>query len=121
MILFITVTALPIGLMMMIEPGGETLGLTTNLLSGTPFQDFFVPGLILALIVGGSGLVSILLFMSQSRYKYKLALASGLILLLWMVTELMMTSNYHWLKGLYLAVAVLVVLTSYQLMGKAAF
>lgn len=90
-----------------------------NLLEGTPFRDFFIPGLALALIVGGCNLVSLFLVMTSSPNAYKFTLTVGVVLVLWIVAELMLMPYYHWLQGLYLAIGILVVLTSYQLMGRA--
>lgn len=118
---FITLTALPGGMLLMMEPGGGSIGLTVQLLSNTPFHDFFIPGLVLALIVGGSSLVSLFLVMNESPLSYKVAMLSGIILVVWILAELAFIPYYHWLQGFYLAIGVLVALTSYQLMGKAAF
>lgn len=117
---FITLTALPAGMLMMLEPNGSSLGLSLSLLLNTPFPDFFIPGLLLALIVGGCSLVSLFLIMNHSPAPYKIAMASGVALMIWIVTELILIPYYHWLQGLYLAIGILIALTSYQLMGKAA-
>lgn len=117
---FVTLTALPAGMLLMLEPDGNSLGLSLSILLNTPFPDFFIPGLVLALIVGGCSLVSLFLIMSHSAASYKLAMASGIVLTIWIVTELILIPYYHWLQGLYLAIGILIALTSYQLMGKAA-
>lgn len=116
----LALTALPAGMLLMLEPNGSTLGLSLSLLSSTPFPDFFIPGLLLALIVGGCSLVSLFLIMNQSPASYKIAMASGVVLVIWIVAELILIPHYHWLQGLYLAIGILIALTSYQLMGKAA-
>jgi len=117
----ITLTAMPAGLLMMIEPNGRSLGLSLQLLSNTPFSDFFIPGLILAVIVGGSSLVSLLMIMTKSHWSYKIALLSGFALVIWVIGELLLLPEYHWLQGLYLVVGILITLTSYHLLGKTAF
>lgn len=120
LISFITLTAVPGGLLMMYESNGSALGLSTSLLARTPFDDFFIPGLLLALIVGGSSLVSLFLVMNQSTSAYRIAMASGVILVIWVLGEFILVPYYHWLQGLYLAAGILIALTSYQLMGRAA-
>lgn len=119
LIFFITLSALPSGILLIMQPDGSSLGLSMNLLEGTPFRDFFIPGLALALIVGGCNLVSLFLVMTSSPNAYKFTLTVGVVLVLWIVAELMLMPYYHWLQGLYLAIGILVVLTSYQLMGRA--
>lgn len=117
---FITLTALPAGMLLMLQPDGSSLELSMSLLTGTPFHDFFIPGLVLALIVGGCSLVSLFLIMTNNSQAYKIALTGGVVLILWIIGELILMPYYHWLQGLYLAIGILIALTSYQLMGKAA-
>jgi hypothetical protein len=116
----VTITALPSGLIMMYDPEGTSLGLATYMLFNTPFQDYFIPGLLLLIFVGGSNLISLLLVMSQSTSSYKWSLISGTIVAVWILGEFLFIPYYHWLQGLYLAAGILIALTSYQLMGKAA-
>lgn len=116
---FVTLTALPMGLMMMYEPDGSALGLSTDILSRTPFGSFFIPGLILALVIGGGCLMGLFLLINQSPRSYKLTMFNGILLIGWTIGQLLFTSYYHWIQGIYLVAGILITLTSYQLMGKA--
>ena len=49
---FTAATAIIGGLLLLLQPQGA-LGLSTMLLQGTPFSNFFIPGLILTFVVGG--------------------------------------------------------------------
>lgn len=120
LISFITLTALPVGILLVLEPDGSSLGLPVEFLSHSLFPDFFISG-VLALIIGGSSLVSLFMIMNNSPWSYKMALASGVVLVLWIIAELVVMPYYHWLQSLYLATGILIALTSYQLIGKAAF
>ena len=77
-------------------------------------------GLLLAIIIGGSSLMTLFLAMNQSAISYKLALFSGIALVVWILAEFILFPYRHWLQGLYLGVGLLITLTSYQLLGKAA-
>ena len=120
LISFITLTALPVGILLVLEPDGSSLGLPVEFLSHSLFPDFFISG-VLALIIGGSSLVSLFMIMNNSPWSYKMELASGVVLVLWIIAELVVMPYYHWLQSLYLATGILIALTSYQLIGKAAF
>lgn len=120
MMSFVAITALPSGLLMMYYSDGSLFGFSPDLLAATPFKSYFVPGLILALVVGGSSLMTLLLVMYQSPFSYRVALLSGIVLLIWILAEFILFPYRHWLQGLYLGAGLLIILTSYQLLGKAA-
>ena len=121
LISFITLTVLPAGLLLLLDPTGISLGLPMELLSNTPLADYFLSGLMMAFIVGGASLTSLFLLLSQKSWSYRVSLICGIVLSLWVAAELIIVPYYHWLEGLYLTVGLLVILLSYQLMGKAAF
>lgn len=120
LISFVALTALPSGLLLMYYADGSALGLSPDLLVATPFKSYFVPGLILALIVGGSSLMTLFLVMNQSPFSYRFALISGIFLVIYILAEFIIFPYHHWLQGLYLGAGLLIALASYQLLGKAA-
>ena len=121
LISFAAFTALPAGIMMIYQPDGSSLGLSTSMLDGTPFKDFLVPGLVLAGIVGGINAIGLFVIMSGNVHSYKFSLLCGIVLVGWIVTQLMLFQYYYWQQGLYLLTGILIILLSYHLMGKAAF
>lgn len=118
---FAAFTALPAGIIMIYEPDGSSLGLSTTMLEGTPFKNFLLPGLVLAGIVGGINVISLFAIMGGNAHSYKFSLWGGIVLAGWIVAQLMFFQYYHWLQVLYLFVGILIILLSYQLLGKAAF
>lgn len=118
---FVALTALPGGIMMAYHPDGSELGLSTDMLYASPFKSYFIPGLILALVVGGCNLVGLFLIMTDNSHSYKFCLLSGILLLGWIVAQMLLMQYYSWLQGLYLLTGILISLLSYHLMGKAAF
>ena len=117
---FVTLTALPAGIMMAYNPDGSELGLSTDMLYATPFKSYFIPGLILALVVG-CNLVALFLIMTDNSQSYKLCMLSGILLTGWIIMQMLFLQYYSWLQGLYLLTGILILLVSYHLMGKAAF
>lgn len=41
---FVAIGAIPAGYSMIVEPNGSGLGMTTEILAGSPFTNFFIPG-----------------------------------------------------------------------------
>jgi hypothetical protein len=135
LIAFVAVTALPSGILLVYEPDGSLLGLPLAmlesspfvnsglmlaLLQSSPFANFFFPGLMLALVVGGSCILSLSLIASGNANAYKFSVGTGIILFLWIAGQMMLVQYYQWLQGIYLGIGLLIFLLSYQLLGKTA-
>ena len=56
---FLAVTALLSGIMLISNPDGKIMNLSVSLLEGTPFKVFTIPGVLLAVLVGGTNLLAV--------------------------------------------------------------
>ena len=117
---FVGVTAALSGILMMINPDGTVLHLPSNLLKGSPFKDYFIPGILLAFMVGGVNLLALWRLFQGHRNQYNWAIAAGGITIAWIGTQVMMIHVVNWLHVLYFAFGVLSILLAYQLKGKWA-
>ena len=117
---FIAMTAVPSGLMLILEPDGSILQLPQMVLQSTPFHSFLIPGIILTLVVGGINSIALLLCLFNKQFQYRWAMAGGTILVIWILAQLATISFFHWLQFIYLGIGILVVLIAYQLRGKWA-
>lgn len=117
---FIAVTAIFSGLLMINDPEGRLLNIPLKILSATPFKNFFIPGLILTLIVGGTNLVAVIGFLQHTNYQLNWSIAGGIVLCGWILIQLILLGFTHWLQVLYLAVGILTILAGWQLKGKWA-
>lgn len=74
---------------------GSLMRIPLSLLAHSPFRDFFVPGLLLASIVGGvSTLAGVLLLVRHPRADAE-ALVAGGILSTWIVVEVLLLRHVH--------------------------
>jgi len=71
----------------MLNPDGRIFHFPPDLLETTPFQNYFVPGILLAMIVGGSSLMAAISLFKNTRYQYWLAMSAGLILIGWILSK----------------------------------
>lgn len=117
---FIAVTSLLSGIVMISNPDGSILNLSPGLLNGTPFKDFKIPGILLAVIVGGINLLAVFFNLKRQSNRYNWALAGGLVIYGWIIIQMILIGAFHWLHILYLIIGVLIILISYQLKGKWA-
>jgi hypothetical protein len=117
---FISVTATISGLLMITNPEGEILGLSLSLLDGTLFSNFFIPGLLLAIIVGGINLIASLFYLRSHPNRYNWAMAGGVIICGWIISQIIIIKTISWLHFIFFGIGFIIVLVAYQLKGKWA-
>lgn len=120
LIAFVAVTSAVSGLLLFFNPEGSLFQLQAGLLEGTPFNDFRLPGLILALLVGGINALAVFFNLQRHRRRYQWAMAGGFILCGWVTGQWLLLNQLHWLQFLYFGIGILIILTAYQLQGKWA-
>lgn len=90
------------------DPTGQRAGLPIEWLSGSPFPDYRIPGLVLLVVVGGSAACGALAAFRRSRQAGRLALASGLLLLGFIGVEVGVVGWRTVLQPLYLGLGLLI-------------
>jgi hypothetical protein len=73
-------------------------GVPTAWLEGSPFNDYFVPSLILLIVVGGSLLIATVAVAARLRIARVTALAAGLIVLVWLAAQLAIIGYVSWMQ-----------------------
>lgn len=69
---------------------GGARGLPLDLLDGSPFSDFAIPGVILLVVVGGTSLLAATARNRKWDNMFLLTLLAGVILLGWIIVEFLM-------------------------------
>lgn len=67
-------------------------------LEDSPFRSYFLPSLVLLIVVGGSSLTAALLSFINHRLKIKAAFIAGIIMLLWIGVQLGFIGYVSWLQ-----------------------
>jgi hypothetical protein len=108
----LSVGALGGGLVLMIAPRGEIMPLPLAALAGSPFETYFVPGLILFTIIGLGPLVAAVLTWARHPVAPFLAVVVGAGLLVWVAVEVAIIgySNEPPLQAIYAILGVAMLL-----------
>lgn len=117
---FVALTAIVSGALLIAYPDGSLFQMSTALLASTPFPDFLIPGVVLCLIVGGVNLIAVIRNMQTHRLRYNWAIAGAVMLIGWVIVQMLLIAELHWLQFVYLAVAGMMLLLSWQLKGRWA-
>ena len=96
-------------------PSGALLGMPLDLLDGTPFHTYLIPGLILCLVVGGSNVVGGWLALHERWSAAISAVVGGLILIGWITSEIVLIGYRHPIQLVYLLCGALILLVGVTL------
>ncbi len=120
LICFVGLTATVSGLLMISKPNGDIMGLSLSLLEPTPFTNYLIPGIVLAIFVGAVNLVAVFFNIQRNANRYNWAIAGGIMIIGWIIAQMILIQTAHWLHFLYLGIGVFIILLAYQLKGKWA-
>ena len=98
---FIGLGAVGGGLMLVLDPSGESMGIPLELLKDSPFPDYLIPGLVLLVVNGIFSLVASRITFAGSRWTSKVAIGLGLFLMCWIAIQVIIFKGPHWLHILY--------------------
>lgn len=79
-------------------------------LRNTPFNDYTVPALMLAIVVGGSSLIAAVTVFTGREVGVPASIVAGLIMVGWIVVEVVTINapKVSWIEGVYLVVGLAV-------------
>ena len=103
---FIGVGAVAGGLGLVLDPSGANLGTPLELLEGTPFASFMIPGVVLFLVNGLGSLAGAIASFMRHRYAGHAAMALGGFLMAWILIQVYWFAGFHWLHWLYLCLGI---------------
>ena len=67
-------------------------------LEGSPFANYFIPGLILFVVVGGSCLTAAIAVLKHHRLARKAAIAAGTIMFIWIMVQVLVIGYVSWMQ-----------------------
>jgi hypothetical protein len=73
-------------------------GVPTEWLAGSPFRDYFIPGLILFVVVGGSFLIGAIAVFARFRIARLAAFSAGVIVFGWLAIQIAIIGYVSWMQ-----------------------
>ena len=115
---FVALGALPCGALLMIDPSGAMLNMPLSMLAGSPFANFFWPGLILFAVIGLGHAAAAVLSFRRHRFCGLAGAVMGLGLMIWIFMQASLIGGGHWLQYLYFALGTAEVSLSVLMLAK---
>ncbi len=107
----IGLSALPAGYSFMTDPSGAGIGLTIEYLRYSPFNDYWIPGLVLFSVNGVMNILALLAMLFKFKYYPQFVILQGLLLTGWIAIQIIMVRDFNFLhffclgSGLWLMMA----------------
>ncbi len=128
LLIFECISAVPYGLMLSLDPTGGLAKMPVEMLEGTIFHNFLIPGLILLIILGfGSFFIAVSLFLLPAwtwtvrlnpfRHQHWTWIATvvfGFALMTWIIVQVVMIGFDSWLQALHFGIGLAITLLSLQ-------
>jgi hypothetical protein len=109
---FLALGALGGAAFLVTSPDGSAMQWTVSMLKGSPFRDFFVPGLILGGVFGIGSLAVVALGLARSRIAPFLAFGLGCGQMIWIVVELAIIGQLSFLHPLCFGLGLIIASTA---------
>jgi hypothetical protein len=104
--------ALAGGVALVARPDGSVMHFDVQLLAGSPFRDYLIPGLILGILFGIGSFVVAALGLLHWRVAPFLAFAIGMAQMIWIVVELAIIRELSFLHPTFFAVGLIIAVAS---------
>jgi peptidoglycan/LPS O-acetylase OafA/YrhL len=96
-----------------LKPSGAALDFDVEWLDGSPFADYLIPGLFLAIVNGGLNLTAAFGLAKRSKWADVASLAASIVLVAWITIQTRIIGYQHWSQLLWwLAFCVMTVLSA---------
>ena len=90
-------------------------GVPTEWLKDSPFHNYFIPGLILFVCVGGSAFLAAIAVFRRNSAARAAAFFATLIVLLWLTVQITIIGYVSWMQPTTALTAMLILLLTWQL------
>ena len=90
-------------------------GVPREWLAGSPFTDYFIPSLILFVLVGGMLALAAVMVFRRHRLARAGAAATGVVVLLWIIVQVAIIGYVSWMQPATCAAGLLVLLLAFLL------
>ncbi|MEE4177524.1 MAG: hypothetical protein V2I46_08440 [Bacteroides sp.] len=93
-------------------------GVPLELLEGSPFSNYFIPGLFLFVVLGGSCLFSAIALFARWQIARKAAIFTALLILMWIIIQVSIIGYMSWMQPVTALLALVILALAWLLPHK---
>lgn len=118
-LLFIAgINALAAGYAFIADPSGNSVGLTTDYLRFSPFDNYFIPGIVLFVAIGIFCIVTGVMAIKKGKYYPFLIGIQGCLLTGWIIIQVILVRDFNWLHFIILIIGLLLMIFGKKMRGQ---
>jgi hypothetical protein len=121
LLLFVGIAAVAGGLGVLLDPSGESLGVSVDLLINSPFKNFLIPGIVLFTIIGLTNLLVSFLTFKQHLLSGGATIILGFIMIIWIVLQVYWIGWLTSLQPTFLIIGFAEIILGYVLHSRNLF
>ena len=121
LLLFVGIAAVAGGLGVLLDPSGESLGVSVDLLINSPFKNFLIPGIVLFTIIGLTSLLVSFLTFKQHLLSGGATIILGFIMIIWIVLQVYWIGWLTSLQPTFLIIGFAEIILGYVLHSRNLF
>jgi hypothetical protein len=87
----------------------------TEWLQGSPFRNYFIPGIILFLVVGGSSFIAAVAVFRRHRIAFKAAFTCAMIIVVWLSGQITIIGYVSWMQPATAVASLLILILTWVL------
>lgn len=97
LMLLTAINAVVAGILFIVDPSGQKMGLSPEYLVNSPFSNYLVPGLLLLITNGLLNIMALIACVSKARDYPLLVVLQGVLLCGWIIIQVMLVKNLNFL------------------------
>jgi hypothetical protein len=98
------------GLALVIDPTGQNIQIPLDMLKHSPFSDYFIPGMILLVVLGMGSLAAGLVVKKKVKGYPVIVAVMGVALTIWIIVEVLMIQSLHYLHVIFGGIGIALVI-----------
>lgn len=106
------------GLGVILDPSGKNMGVSVDLLKGSPFDNYLIPGIFLLSLNGLMSFIGAYFSFRKHRLSGIISMLLGLIMLIWMGAQIYWIGWESWLQPTFLIVGLIEIILGYKLLRR---
>jgi len=106
-LLFTGVTAMAGGISLMLDRYGDVIGIPLNLLYGSSFSNYLIPGLLLFGVIGIGSLAAALILWKKAEISWVTTMLAGVALVIWIIVQVSIIGYVSKLQPIMFIIGVL--------------
>lgn len=114
LLLFTAINALVAGALFVWEPSGSAMGMDVSYLGPSPFDNYFIPGMVLFFVNGVLNIVAAMTTLRNHRWANRLVVLQGILLVGWILAQVWMVRDINLLHAIMFIVGVTLMILAYR-------